>query len=156
MPENNTDDHAQRRPAHPLGYALNVFPYHTLAELWTCLENEVVQRSSSVFSPTRYSPSNFAFRSTLYASCSMTAPEVARLKHFLDTNDLALITVNGFVMPAFHGERVKERVYLLAWHESDARVRFTNACLDLLSQLPAPPDAEFGFRQRAVRGAETG
>jgi hypothetical protein len=43
-------------------------------------------------------------------------------------------------MPEFHGERVKERVYLPAWHESDARLTFTNACLDLLATL-APRDA---------------
>src|SRR5207247_1124679 len=47
----------------------------------------------------------------------------------------APVSVNGFVMPHFHGERVKERVYLPAWHESEARLRFTNACVDVLAQL---------------------
>ena len=28
---------------HVLGYALNAFPYHTLAELWPVLENDVLQ-----------------------------------------------------------------------------------------------------------------
>jgi hypothetical protein len=59
--------------------------------------------------------------------------QVARLKYLLDTHDLALVTVNGFVMPHFHGERVKERVYLPAWHESEARLLFTKSCLDLLA-----------------------
>ena len=60
--------------------------------------------------------------------------DTAPLKKFLNDHGLALVTVNAFVMPAFHGERVKEQVYLPAWHESDERVRFTNACLDLLAR----------------------
>jgi sugar phosphate isomerase/epimerase len=138
MPENHTDDRAQRRP---LGYALNVFPYHALAELWTCLEGEVVQIKERVF-PNEIFPIELRFSEQIVRELLNDCAEVARLKHFLDTNDLALVTVNGFVMPPFHGERVKERVYLPAWHESNARVRFTNACLDLLA-LFAPPDAEF-------------
>jgi hypothetical protein len=43
MPENHTDDHAQRRP---FGYTLNVFPYRTLAEMWAFLEGEVGARKN--------------------------------------------------------------------------------------------------------------
>ncbi|MCG3149023.1 MAG: hypothetical protein PCFJNLEI_02475 [Verrucomicrobiae bacterium] len=120
----------KNRPA--VGYALNVFPAETLAELWTCLETEVLQIKDRVF-PDEVFPIELRFSEKIVRD--LDCAEVARLKYFLDTHDLALITVNGFVMPHFHGERVKERVYLPAWHESDARLRFTNTCVDILSQL---------------------
>ncbi len=92
--------------------------------------------------PNEVFPIELRFSAQIVRDLQNDCDQVARLKYFLDTHDLALVTVNGFVMPAFHGQPVKERVYLPAWHESDARVRFTNACLDLLSQL-APQDSEF-------------
>lgn len=115
-----------------VGYALNVFPAETLAELWTCLETEVLQIKQRVF-PDEVFPIELRFSEKIVRD--LNCDEVVRLKYFLDTHDLALVTVNGFVMPHFHGERVKERVYLPAWHESDARLRFTNTCVDILSQL---------------------
>lgn len=128
-------------PARTIGYSLNVFPYTTLAELWPVLEGDVLRIKESVF-PNEVLPVELRFSQRLVDELLQDCDQVAKLKYFLDTNDLALVTVNGFVMPAFHGERVKERVYLPAWHESDARMRFTNACLDLLAQL-APSDTEF-------------
>jgi hypothetical protein len=124
-----------------VGYALNVFPYDTLADLWPVLEGEVLQIKETAF-PDEVFPVELRFSDRLVRELSSDCDHVAKLKYFLDTHDLALVTVNGFVMPAFHGEPVKERVYLPAWHESDARLRFTNACVDLLAQL-APVDAEF-------------
>jgi sugar phosphate isomerase/epimerase len=142
MRENSLDSSDSGvRQARTLGYALNVFPYDTLAELWACLENEVLQIKERAF-PEEAFPIELRFSERIVRELSSDCDAVARLKYFLDTHDLALITVNGFVMPAFHGERVKERVYLPAWHESDARLRFTNSCVDLLVQL-APLDAEF-------------
>ncbi|MEI6082805.1 MAG: hypothetical protein WCS70_00735 [Verrucomicrobiota bacterium] len=115
-----------------VGYALNVFPAETLADLWTCLETEVLQIKQRVF-PNEVFPIELRFSEKIVRD--LHCDEVARLKYFLDMHDLALVTVNGFVMPHFHGERVKERVYLPAWHESEARLRFTNTCVDLLAQL---------------------
>jgi len=114
-----------------VGYALNVFPAETLPDLWTCLETEVLQIKERVF-PDEVFPIELRFSEKIVRD--LNCDEVARLKYFLDTHDLALVTVNGFVMPHFHGERVKEKVYLPAWHESEARLRFTNTCVDLLSQ----------------------
>jgi hypothetical protein len=127
--------------ARALGYALNVFPYDSLAELWACLAGAVSQLKEAAFANEVF-PIELRFSERLVRELQNDCDEVARLKYFLDTHDLALITVNGFVMPSFHGQRVKERVYLPAWHESDRRTRFTNACLDLLAQL-APPDTAF-------------
>lgn len=119
-------------PRPVVGYALNVFPAETLAELWACLENEVLEIKARVF-PDEPFPIELRFSERIIRD--LTCDEISRLKYFLDAHDLALVTVNSFVMPHFHGERVKERVYLPAWHESDARLRFTNQCVDILAQL---------------------
>ena len=124
-----------------VGYALNVFPAETLAELWQCLEGDVQRLKAAAF-PAEPFPIELRFSARIVDELLRDGGAVARLEYFLDTHDLRLVTVNGFVMPSFHGERVKERVYLPAWHESDARVRFTNDCLDLLAQL-APADVAF-------------
>jgi hypothetical protein len=135
MPEDTS--HSRTRV---VGYALNVFPYETLDDLWSCLEGDVLEIKERAF-PNEVFPIELRFSERLVNELTQDCDRVARLKWFLDTHDLALVTVNGFVMPHFHAERVKERVYLPAWHESDARVRFTIGCLDLLAQL-APQDIE--------------
>ena len=143
MPENR---HASRT----LGYSLNVFPCNSLAELWTCLENEVEQLKERTC-PDGVFPIELRFSERIVRDLQSDCDEVSRLKYHLDTHDLALVSVNGFVMPAFHGERVKERVYLPAWHESDARVHFTIACLDLLQTLaPATMRGSVGRRDRGA------
>jgi hypothetical protein len=136
MPEDSSHPRAR-----VVGYALNVFPYETLEELWVRLEGDVLEIKERAF-PNEVFPIELRFSERLVNELMQDCDCIAQLKWFLDTHDLALVTVNGFVMPHFHVERVKERVYLPAWHESEARVRFTNACLDLLAQL-APQDIEF-------------
>src|SRR5437867_3286743 len=116
----------------PVGYALNVFPYETLDELWACLEGDVLRIKERVFRDEVF-PVELRFSERIVRE--LDCDQVARLKYFLDTHDLALVSINGFVMPHFHGERVKEGVYLPAWHESDTRLRFTNSCIDVLAQL---------------------
>jgi hypothetical protein len=127
-------------PRRTVGYALNVFPTETLDDLWRCLETDVLEIKRRVF-PSEVFPVELRFSDRIVRELQQDCDRVARLKYFLDTHDLAPITANGFVMPHFHGERVKERAYLPAWHESEERLRFTNSCIDLLAQL-APTDAE--------------
>ncbi len=131
---------AHRHHARAVGYALNVFPYHTLPELWQCLATDVLALKARAF-PDGSFPIELRFSEPLVRELARDCDQVARLKYFLDTHDLALVTVNAFVMPRFHGAAVKEKVYLPAWHESDARARFTCDSLDLLAQL-APSDIE--------------
>jgi hypothetical protein len=121
-----------------IGYALNVFPCETWPDLLAVLESEVLQIKQRAF-PGQTFPVELRFSEKIIGELCR-CENVARLKHFLDVHDLALVSVNGFVMPHFHGERVKERVYLPAWHESRARLQFTNLCVDVLAQL-TPPDA---------------
>jgi hypothetical protein len=119
----------------PVGYALNAFPYETLAGLWECLAGDVLRLKAAAF-PAEPFPVELRFSERIVHDLQADPGAGTRLREFLAGHDLQLVTVNGFVMPHFHGAPVKERAYLPAWHESNARVAFTNACLDLL-----PPGA---------------
>jgi sugar phosphate isomerase/epimerase len=117
----------------PTGYALNVFPAETLAQLRATLTGDVARIKHRIFPDTDF-PIELRFSERIVAE--LQAPgAISDLRQILDTGGLRLVTVNAFVMPHFHGERVKERVYLPAWHESDTRLRFTNTSLDLLARL---------------------
>jgi sugar phosphate isomerase/epimerase len=59
---------------------------------------------------------------------------LAAFRAFLDDGNYYVPTVNGFPYGAFHGTRVKERVYLPDWR-SDERVHYTNRLARLLSIL---------------------
>ena len=81
--------------------------------------------------------------------------ERAKLKAFLDANDMYLYTVNAFPHGAFKGERVKEQVYEPDWR-SDIRSRYTMQVADILAEV-APPDVNpsiqsppLGFKPRVT------
>ena len=115
-----------------VGYALNAFPCETFTDWWTCLNTDILEIKRRVF-PNESFPIELRFSEQLIGE--LTPDRVIQLKTFFATHGLALVTVNAFVMPHFHGAPVKERAYLPAWHESDARLNFTNRCVDLLAQL---------------------
>ena len=69
-------------------------------------------------------------------------PAFDEFRRFLASGDYYVPTINGFPYGAFHGERVKERVYLPDWRD-EARVTYTNRLATLLSQLLADrPDVD--------------
>ncbi len=122
------------QPTRTFGYSLNVFPSETLEQLWSCLQNEALAIKESIFPDSKF-PVELRFSQQLVTELQSSCEEVARLKHYLDTREMDVITINGFVMDGFQNQRVKENVFLPAWHESDRRTHFTNACLDLLAQI---------------------
>ena len=115
-----------------VGYALNAFPCESFADWWTCLNTDVLEIKRRVF-PDEVFPIELRFSEQFIRE--LTPDRVAQLKSFFAAHGLALVTVNAFVMPHFHGAPVKERAYLPAWHASDARLNFTNRCVDLLAEL---------------------
>jgi sugar phosphate isomerase/epimerase len=59
---------------------------------------------------------------------------LAAFRAFLRDGDYYVPTINGFPFGAFHGERVKENVYLPDWRDR-RRVDYTNRLADLLATL---------------------
>ncbi|MDW8344772.1 MAG: hypothetical protein RMM51_09815 [Verrucomicrobiae bacterium] len=117
-----------------VGYALNAFPCHTLEELWPVLRGPVALIKNRAFPRERF-PIELRFSKPLVTALQQDERACDRLRDELLTGGLWLVTANAFVLPRFHGERVKERVYLPAWHESSARRDFTCASLDVLARL---------------------
>lgn len=62
------------------------------------------------------------------------AAELERFREFLSVGDYYVPTINGFPYGAFHGERVKERVYLPDWRDP-ARLAYSNILAELLAAL---------------------
>ena len=61
-------------------------------------------------------------------------PVLDAFREFLRDGDYYVPTINGFPFGAFHGERVKENVYLPDWRDRN-RVEYTNRLADLLATL---------------------
>ena len=71
------------------------------------------------------------------AASSLDQPaELQQFREFLAEGDYYVPTINGFPYGAFHGERVKERVYLPDWRDSE-RLAYTNRLAELLAALNA-------------------
>lgn len=90
------------------------------------------------------------------AARALLDPEpLQQLRTWLTANDLYVFTLNGFPYGAFHGTRVKERVYEPDWRAAE-RVAYTRALAELLATLlPDEPGVSgsistvpLGFRPR--------
>lgn len=92
------------------------------------------------------------------------ADQLGEFRDFLDENELYVFTINGFPYGPFHGQPVKEEVYLPDWM-ADERLAYTNLLADLLDTLlPDEPGLEgsistvpgaFAARVRSVDDVRT-
>jgi hypothetical protein len=79
----------------------------------------------------------FAIGLRLSAAAAATLEQSAELEEFLAflrAGDYYVPTINGFPYGAFHGTRVKERVYLPDWRDA-ARVEYSNRLARVLAAL---------------------
>lgn len=80
-------------------------------------------------------PFGIGLRLSAAAAASLDQPAVfERFRAFLSDGAYYVPTINGFPYGAFHGERVKERVYLPDWSDPE-RVTYTNRLARLLAAL---------------------
>lgn len=88
-------------------------------------------------------PFGIGLRLSASASAALAVPEtLAEFQRFLAANDHYVFTINGFPYGAFHGERVKENVYLPDWRDA-RRVEYSNQLADILAAL-LPADMPTG------------
>jgi hypothetical protein len=84
-----------------------------------------------------------------------SAAERAKLKKFLDDNDMYIYTANAFVYGHFKGELVKEQVYEPDWR-TDERRQYTINVADILADVcprhiaPSIQTAPLGFKPRVT------
>ena len=137
-----------------LTYSTLVHPGDNWDEMWHSLITYVPAVKKRVSPDQRFGVS---LRLSGKSAERLTADtkERAKLKAFLDANDMYLYTVNAFPHGAFKGERVKEEVYEPDWR-SDVRSRYTMQVADILAEV-APPDVNpsiqsppLGFKPRVT------
>lgn len=123
-----------------LTYCSNIHPGETWHEVSAALRAAlpVVRERLGVDGPF-----GIGLRLSARAAAALEQPEaLAAFKAFLCGGNYYVFTINGFPYGAFHGERVKENVYLPDWR-NDARLEYTNRLARLLADLLADrPDLE--------------
>jgi len=80
-------------------------------------------------------PFAVGLRLSAAAAASLETPAtLVAFQEFLTAGDFYVPTINGFPYGAFHGQRVKERVYLPDWRDP-ARLDYSNRLARLLAAL---------------------
>ena len=73
------------------------------------------------------------------ASALVAHHHLTEFRQFLEAGRYYVATINGFPYGRFHGEVVKEKVYLPDWLD-DERLRYSNLLARILSELPGDGD----------------
>jgi len=114
-----------------LTYCTNIHPGESWAEVRHNLEQYVVRVADLI----GVRPFGVGLRLSAAAARELADPaELEALRDLLARHDLYVFTLNGFPYGAFHGQRVKEEVYLPDWLD-DERLRYTNQLAELLAEL---------------------
>jgi sugar phosphate isomerase/epimerase len=123
---------SSRDAAEHLSYCTNIHPGETLFEVRAALATHLPEVKAQV-SPAQ--PFGVGLRLSHAAAQQLTAAdELEALRAWLDEHGLYVFTLNGFPYGAFHGARVKERVYEPDWR-TPARVEYTAHLAAALCEL---------------------
>jgi hypothetical protein len=123
---------------HHLAYCANIHRGETWAETFNALEIYTLAVKERVC-PSR--PYAIGLRLSAQAARELAQGEaLAQFQRWLERHNCYVFTINGFPFGSFHGQRVKEQVYLPDW-TSPERLDYTNRLFDLLAQL-VPTDVE--------------
>lgn len=116
-----------------LGYCTNIHRGETWAETFDALKNYTL-RVKEQLCPSQ--PYGIGLRLSAEAAEDLRSGEgeMKRFREWLEANHCYVFTINGFPYGVFHGERVKEQVYVPDWTQQE-RLDYTCLLFDLLSEL---------------------
>jgi sugar phosphate isomerase/epimerase len=118
--------------AQHLTYCTNIHPGETLPEVRAALAR-YLPRVKAPLAPD--APFGVGLRLSQVAAAQLGEPgQLADLRGWLDEHGLYVFTLNGFPYGAFHGARVKERVYEPDWRAPE-RVVYTQQLTAALAGL---------------------
>ncbi len=121
-----------------LGYCTNVHRGQTWAETFSSLQCITLEVKKRVCPKARY---GIGLRLSHEAAWELSRDnQIAKFRQWLDKNGCYVFTINGFPEGRFHGEGVKEKVYLPDW-TSPERLDYTNLLFDVLAEI-APGEME--------------
>ena len=118
-----------------LTYSTLVHPGDTWEEMWESLTT-YVPRVKARLSPDKPFGVSLRLSASSAETLVKSAEERAKLKTFLDQNDLYLYTVNAFPYGPFKNRIVKEDVYEPDWR-SEARAKYTENVATILAEVSA-------------------
>ena len=123
-------------PGHPhLTYCTNIHSGESWDEVRANIEQYVVQVKSHI-APDRLF--GVGLRLSHEAAEALSKPDALNaLLQLLDMQGLYVFTINGFPYGPFHGQAVKEQVYLPDWLD-ERRLAYTNELAELLAKLLPP------------------
>ena len=121
-----------------LTYCSNIHPGESWPEVRANVERHVLAVRARLAPGADF---GIGLRLSARAAEALSAPAVlAEFRAFLARERLYVFTLNGFPYGTFHGQRVKEAVYLPDWRDPE-RLRYTNLLADLLAALLPEPAA---------------
>jgi hypothetical protein len=116
-------------PDRLITYCSNIHPGESWEDVFASLRQHIPVVKAAI-SPDH--PFPIGLRLSHQAVTELTPAENARFTAWLRAHDCFVPTLNGFPYGAFHGQRVKERVYLPDWR-SPERAAYTIRLADLLA-----------------------
>jgi hypothetical protein len=115
----------------PLSYCTNVHPGRTTADVLGGLTGCTALVRERLGAPIA---AGLWFAQPVVRELMQTVELQSRLQETLADNELCCYTLNAFPYGDFHGERVKEQVYVPDWSSSD-RLEYTLNCAVILTDL---------------------
>lgn len=122
----------QHKPQLHLTYCLNVHPGLTWAENFAAIQENVLAVKERV-APDQWFGLGLRLSAAAAEELSDPARQAEALE-FFGAHQLYPFTVNAFPYGAFHGEAVKEKVYMPDWRTDDRR-NYTIQVADILSAM---------------------
>jgi hypothetical protein len=120
---------------HHLAYCANIHRGETWPETFGALETYTLAVKERVCPSKPYA---IGLRLSAQAARELAQGRaLAEFQRWLERHDCYVFTINGFPFGRFHGQRVKEQVYVPDW-TSPERLEYTNRLFDLLAQLTPP------------------
>ena len=115
-----------------LAYCGNVHPGETWEETFAALRTSTLAVRDRVSGGDPY---GIGLRLSDIASRTLAdLPTLQQFRHWLDSNNCYVFTINGFPFGQFHGGRVKEQVFAPDWSTPE-RLAYTKRLFDILAAL---------------------
>lgn len=127
---------------HHLAYCTNIHPAETWEETLTVLKTDVLAVRDRISEGKPATPYAVGLRLSAQAASELIGDNGTNLRVFkawLIEENCYIFTINGFPYGAFHGTRVKEKVYQPDW-TSEERLTYTNNLFIIIAEL-CPDDA---------------
>lgn len=133
-----------------LTYCSNIHPGEGWAEVRANFDRHVLAVRDALAPEGRF---GIGLRLSARAAAELAEPAtLAEFRAFLARERLYVFTLNAFPYGPFHGQRVKDEVYLPDWRDEE-RLRYTNQAAELMAALLPEDEVQLEGSVSTVPGA---